>query len=128
MLYLFSPLQRTILGHRLEVPDAIADFAQSLLPEDTPDTLREHREQEIYDAAERLRTWVVDNGRLEASLLTEPERFALADAVNGSTYLACMISSGEFSEQRLGQTIFAGEKLAEKVEQITGIPCQYPHH
>lgn len=128
MLYLFGPLQRAILGHSLEVPDALADFAQSEMPEGTPDADREAWKQAVYDAAERLHTMVVDRGRLESSILTDAERFALADAVNVSTYLACMISSGQFSEARIGQTIFAGDKLAEKVQQITGIVCEYPHH
>lgn len=52
------------------------------------------------------------------------EAFVLADAISGSTWIGCMIE--QESEQKIGQHLTVGMKLAELVSVATGETVEFP--
>jgi len=104
-----TKLQREMLEHRLEVYDCIAE---ALGVDDV----------DVFVACSKLLK------ELKGDKLPVPEseleKEVLADAVNGSTWIGAMI--GERPESQISRHITQGEKLAEMVEEVTGIETECP--
>lgn len=103
--------QWEILKHRLEVPEAIADALADYHPDDV-----------IYVAE------CLEEGDWDRATCHSPEirDAVLAEAVNGSTYLAAERGWGSGSGLILANIERSGEALAKKVQVRTGVACVFP--
>lgn len=104
-----TPLEREILNHRLEVPDAIAD---ALMDNDDYSL----NEEDIENAINKL----YRGGDAE----TDIEKLVLWDCVDGSTYGA---RSDEITHQKQAAIDRAGDSLARKVSAVIGKDVYFRH-
>lgn len=109
-----SPLEKDILNHRLEVPDAIADYLTS--SDGNTFTV-----DGIEDMATRLLT-----GDYDAAIALNPPlaHAVLQDAVESSTYLGASIDKVSVKEEMRIRN--AGASLAGKVGNLIGHDIYYP--
>lgn len=109
-----TPLEKDILNHRLEVPDAIADYLTS-----GPDT--QFAEADISAMCSKLLT-----GDYDAAIASDKAlaHAVLQDAVEGSTYLGASIGNVSIKEEMAIRS--AGNSLAGKVGDLIGKDIYYP--
>jgi len=116
----FTKLEKEIILHRLHVPDAIADAFHEF---DEPD------ERGVGDAIDLLLKHFEQGGPLPELRGTVAGE-VLWDCIDGSTWMAVTNDaaySGECTRQHAGRTLAAGNKLAAKVAELTGMECSFPH-
>tara|TARA_R110000803_G_scaffold210718_1_gene283370 strand:+ start:6821 stop:7159 length:339 start_codon:yes stop_codon:yes gene_type:complete len=100
-----SPLQKKILDHRLEVPDALAE------------AIGLDADEFISEVCANL---IV--GNYLSAMLENPAtvRALLVDCVEGSTYWAASQGWGDATDLQLANITRAGQALARKVSKFTG--------
>lgn len=105
-------LQREILNHRLEVPDAIHDALDS--------------EEQIDRDDVAACCQMLEDGRFEEALGRWPKLApaVLADAVEGSTYWAC--AEQERSRLQLANVERSGSALAKSIGNLIGRELEWP--
>jgi len=109
-----TEMEQRILNHRLEVPDAIADAIEA------------GEDDEVGAVCDKLIAGDLDGANAIDADLT---KYVLADAVEGSTYLACAdgaLSGGETTPQKYGAECRVGRSLAKKISAYVGQALRIP--
>lgn len=109
-----SKLERTILNHRLEVPECITE----VLADDmgcSPETLRD-RVERICD--------LLTAGSFDEAMDDELAGLVLAEAVDGSTFIGA--ADGNVSDRTMRMYVKASLSLADKVREFTSLDCNPP--
>ena len=106
-----TSLEREILNHRLDVPDALADVFDGT-----------YAREDVQWVAHHLR-----RGDLNEAVKINPEIAldVLADAVEGSTFLA---AASEESHQKQTAIWNAGDSLAQKIGKFLGRNIYFPNY
>lgn len=116
-----TKVQSEILDHRLAVSDAIADAITD------GDNEAGISCEDVFDICRALAGGLTEKG-LDLTKVEgmdwEKVKVVLADVVNGSTWVCTMIS--EVSDQKIRAHIRAGEDLAEKIAELTGLEVVFP--
>lgn len=105
-----------ILRHRLEIGDCIADALPEYHPEDVMDVAQLLLNRLTFD---EINTSDADEIGVNMT------KAVLADAVEGSTWIAASISEG-VRPQTVGRYIAAGESLAKKIGEYVGRELRFP--
>lgn len=123
----FTESEAEILLHRLEASDAIADVLIDNI-EDTVESGREDVIREIVVASCRWLVSMLKAGWIDKEdIKTEYVRFALADAVNGSTYIAAMYDeNGNCDKRAMRRVERVAQSVERKVSLLTGEKCVIP--
>jgi hypothetical protein len=109
-----TELEREIVRHRLEVPDAIIECLPEYHPADVEAVIDAMYADKFDDAK------AISEGIVKAVLF---------DCVDGSTFGAAAYgaySSGEITHQRYIAICVAGSKLARKVSELVGKRVVFP--
>lgn len=114
----FTPFEKEVILHRLAVPDAIIDC----LTDDND----EFMDDDIGEVIDKLETHIQANKPFLEDTLTDLQKAILADCVDGSTWVGCMI--GNETPQRIGTAIYHGTLLAHKLSEVLGFEVQFPRH
>jgi hypothetical protein len=104
-----SPAQADALLHRLEVGDAIAE----VLIDSGETALHD----EIWEQTQILERRVRETRRVTFD--NELQRLILAEAVNGSTYVACAISDYQ-TPLAIARAVRTVEALERKISELIG--------
>lgn len=122
----FTAAEWAIIEHRLTLDDCLADVLS-----DTYDWDWEETREKVSNFYRRLRSFFQAHGEVEFEVndLTEVEREALIDCVDGSTWFASSenaVASGEISWGRLMAQRQCAERIEKKMEaaglKTTGFP------
>ena len=114
-----TKLERDILNHRLEVPDAICEALNA----DTTEDLERWHPDDVDDVCECFLNGEFQKGFDVSEMLAKE---VLVDAVEGSTYFGAAIA--DQSDQKKAAIAKAGKSLADKVDFIVerDEPIEFP--
>jgi hypothetical protein len=116
-----TKLEADILAHRL---DALACYPH----EDLANLFPEHSPEDVEFACDLILDWGSNKIATAVEHLGPVGKAVVAECVNGGVWLAasrdCVghpVNSKEFAAHRR-----AARSLADKVQELTGIACEYP--
>lgn len=109
----FTVLQREILAHRLDVPDAVAEAI------DGTGTFADLIADACKEAAAAL--WLPNVAKLAA--LSPLAKECLIEAVEGSTYLGTLEHGNEYAKLAAGKSL---TNAAQKIADVLGRSIQLP--
>jgi hypothetical protein len=139
MRFQFTPAELEILEHRPDdcINDCISEnHADEAVPvtntdelADKFDTIKQRVSELLSEAIPQVRCMLSAN-LIDSEELTPIHREIIANMVNNSTFGACADGArdnGDITQQKYNAICRTGDKLANKIQQLTGIPCDFPH-
>lgn len=118
--FCLTAVQKEVLKHRLEVPDAITDSLSSVF--------RSWPEDAIHDAVEQVER-LVDDGNLSVSDITTRNAAVLMNCVTRSTYFAAMkgaVKRKEESAKVFKKELAEANLFADWLSNLLGVRLCFP--
>jgi hypothetical protein len=117
-----------IVEHRLSVSDAIAEMLTDGLDPNMSEDKRELIIEQVQDEVESLRKSIELTKTIDTDVLTQNQREALVDCMDGSTFFADMddaVFEGNLTKGKAMALRKAGHSLERKLNEagIEGVMC-----